>query len=214
VLKTPRSSKAIRRLHREYQFNPSTSALKLIFKVNITLAAQHEIDSHVKEGLFRSLDIEKQKRRRPRALGLAGDNDGGAILWSPARIRRAKEELEQKAATIEQSKLNKANAKAAQEARDTEEDLQKEIRKEQRAKIAATNRASKAAISAAYQARIATNNAKKAALDSQKKAPAKGKAAPKVKEVVDLVHTKDWVDEQEIVTSRGRRRRVPKKLLD
>ena len=147
---TPMTSKGIRRYQRLFVANGSTTALKLIFKATIKLSAQHSIDQHVKQGLFNSLDIEKKKRTRGKALNLSGDTEKGAQFWSPARIHRAKADLAQKEADIEQERLRKLDAKSLKAARDIEEELQKGIRKFKRDKITTENKAKKAAKSAVY----------------------------------------------------------------
>ena len=115
---------------------------------------------------------------------------------------------------IEAKKLNKLDAKVAKLAHDTEEELQKEIRKKDRALRAAENKASKAAKSTAFRTRVAANKAKKAVVQLPKKAPAKTKAVPKAKNAIQLVYTEGLVGGSDLVSSRRRQRRIPKKLLE
>jgi DDE superfamily endonuclease len=49
--KTPMTSRAIRRIHREYKANHSVSKLKLILHGHEKLAAQHSINEHIIDGL-------------------------------------------------------------------------------------------------------------------------------------------------------------------
>jgi hypothetical protein len=212
--KTPFSSKGIRRLQRIYQFNPSTDALKLLFKCSLKLAAQHEIDEHVKAGLFKSLDIEKNKRRRPKAIGLAKDEERGAQLWSPTKVQRAKAELAEKQAIAEQEKLERVDAKAQKAARDIEQGLQKELRRQERAEAAAAKQAIKAAKSKAYQERLAANQAAKAAKaipQVPKTIPAKLKPVLKANTVVTAIEKEGRVAKQVSVSARGRTRKPTKK---
>ncbi len=113
------------------------------------------VDNHVKRGLFESLNIEKKKRKRGKRLNLLQEESKGAELWSPAKVRRAKELLAKKEAAIEQKKLNRQDTLAINAAKKEEERLQVALRKEERAMLAAEKRAEKAAKSAEVKAKRA-----------------------------------------------------------
>jgi hypothetical protein len=49
----------------------------LLFKSQQALAAQYEIDEHVKEGLFEILKDEKKRRKHGKRLNLIGEEGGG-----------------------------------------------------------------------------------------------------------------------------------------
>ena len=74
---TPYTSKACRHLKRQYDFNPTTQGLQLIFKSWFKLFIEYSIDKHVKQGLFESLVLEKKKRKKGKKLNLVGEDDKG-----------------------------------------------------------------------------------------------------------------------------------------
>lgn len=128
-IRTPMRCMSIRRVQRQFQHNPTTAGLQLIFKSNLKLSAQHEIDEHTKKGLIRSLELEKKKRRRGKKLNLLGEKTGGAELFSPSAMRRARDYQKSKEDAVEQEKIDKAAKKeeqaAARVAKAQNDELQK-----------------------------------------------------------------------------------------
>src|SRR5450432_1396398 len=90
-VQTPMASRAIRRIHRQYQLNHSASKLKLILHGHEKLAAQHSIDEHIINGLQEAFQIEKKKRARGKRLNLVGqEGDSGPHFFSPSQIQAAR----------------------------------------------------------------------------------------------------------------------------
>ena len=115
----------------------------------------------------------------------------------------------------EQEKVEKLDAKALKAARDAEEDFQKGIRKVERAATTAANKAAKEANSKAYWDKVAANKAARIAVTVAKKAPKKSIIAIEVQESVKAVGSPAGTEgaiQPEIVTSRGRVRKIPKKF--
>ena len=51
---------------------------------------QASLLSHQNNGLFESLKIEQQKRKRGKSLDLSGELDFGTVLYSPAKVVRCR----------------------------------------------------------------------------------------------------------------------------
>lgn len=150
--KTPLTSRAVRRAQRAYKEDPTEEKLEVIFRANEKLAAQHEVDEHVKRGLLNVLNEEKKRRRKGKRLNLLGEEDVGPQLFSPGRIQAAKTFQKEKEDAMEQEKLKKIERKAAAEAarqqrdqekkdRMLERQMKKEVLEQNRAKIQAEREA-------------------------------------------------------------------------
>ena len=113
LIKTPLTTKSIRRVQRAYETNPSPRKLEILFRSQQQLAAQHEIDKHVQKGLFKTIKEEKQRRRRGKRLNLVGEEAGSAELWDIAKILHTQELAKQKTDKAIQDKDNKAAEKVA-----------------------------------------------------------------------------------------------------
>jgi hypothetical protein len=133
-LKTPKTSKAIRRFQKEYTKNPSPRKLDKLFKANEALAAETSIQLFRAQGLQEALQLEKKKRRRGKRLGLGGKEIEGAQLFGVPEILKAREvqanieaEKVRLEAEKEQSKLDKAVQKALEKQEKEDRKIQREI---------------------------------------------------------------------------------------
>lgn len=91
LVKTPMTTKGVRRLQQEWQRNPTPGKLSLLFRSQEALAAQHELDLHVKRGLFETIKEEKRRRQRGKRLNLVGEEGMGAQLFSAEVVCKAKD---------------------------------------------------------------------------------------------------------------------------
>lgn len=91
LVKTPMTTKGVRRLQREWQRNPTPGKLSLLFRSQEALAAQHELDLHIKRGLFEIIKEEKRRRQRGKRLNLVGEEGMGAQLFSAEVVCKAKD---------------------------------------------------------------------------------------------------------------------------
>src|SRR5450755_4127492 len=128
--KTPMTSRAIRRIHREYKANHSVSKLKLILHGHEKLAAQHSIDEHIINGLQEAFKIEKKKRARGKRLNLIGqEGDSGPQFFSPSQIQAARRYYKEK----EDNEAIQKQLKADEKARKALEKEKNEVEKKERA---------------------------------------------------------------------------------
>ena len=220
-LKTPLTSRAIRRIQRQYSYAPTSVIVKKLFRSAELLSSQHSIDTHILKGLTQSLKNEKKKRQKGKRLNLLGEDDSGPQFFSPRRIQAAREWQAQKDANevIRQQELAnkkvKAAIKKAQQAAD----------KIQRAIIIANRR--QATVDAKIQKAIdrqAQEELKKAAMTTPKvqKTPKKKSLllhqAPKaIRKQTDVIGDVDRVvmrKEAVAATSRGRRVFRPQRFED
>jgi hypothetical protein len=88
-VKTPKSAKSIRYFQTDYRKNPTKLKLKKLFKANIELSTQAELDRHTKEGLIRALKEEKKSRVRGKRLNVLGEEHTKPIYFSIANVRLA-----------------------------------------------------------------------------------------------------------------------------
>ena len=96
IPKTPLASRDVRRFQRAFKDNPKPELLEKLFRANLTLATQHEIDRHIEQGLIKALKDEKKRRRRGKRLNLLGEEDSGPQFFSPVRIQAARDYQESK----------------------------------------------------------------------------------------------------------------------
>ena len=96
IPKTPMASHDVRRFQKAFKGNPKPELLEKLFRANLTLATQHEIDHHIEQGLIKALKDEKKRRRRGKKLNLLGEEDSGPQFFSPARIQAARDYQESK----------------------------------------------------------------------------------------------------------------------
>ena len=77
---TPLTSKSICWSQKAYKANLTKENLDIILWSQQRLAAQHEIDKHIKLGLLETLKIKKKRRARGKRLNLVGKEASGAEL--------------------------------------------------------------------------------------------------------------------------------------
>ena len=163
---TPMTSKSIRRIQKAYKSNPSPALFDLILRSQERLAAQHEIDKHITQGLLETLKEEKKRRKRGKRLNLVGEEDSGAQLFHSSKVQAALAYKAEKEAKLAVEKAKKASKKA--------KGVENRQRKEEQAKERALQRQVAAEAKAKAKAeKLAAKEARKKALqakkDSQKK---------------------------------------------
>jgi hypothetical protein len=55
-----------------------------------------EVERHINKGLHKALHLEKSRRRRGKRLNLLGEEAGGPVFFSPAKVQKAKDIQQQK----------------------------------------------------------------------------------------------------------------------
>ena len=88
--KTPLTSKAIRRAHREFERSPSKLKFSKIITATRTLSAQVDILRHENRGLRTTMILEKQKRKKGKKLNLTGEQSSGVEVYSPGKVITAR----------------------------------------------------------------------------------------------------------------------------
>jgi hypothetical protein len=124
------TSRAIRRIHRQYKRDNSEGKLKLILHGHERLAAQHTIDEHIINGLQEAFKIEKKKQARGKRLNLIGiEDDSGPQFFSPSQIQAARRFQAEK----EDEETLQKQVKADEKARKALEKEKSEVEKKERA---------------------------------------------------------------------------------
>jgi hypothetical protein len=215
ALQTPVSCKAIRRIQRAYKKEPTKEALACIFHANVRLAAQHSVDSHVIQGLFQALQLEKKKRQRGKRLNLVGEEDNGPQFYSPARIQAARAFQAAKQATEEQQKLEnkakKAQATAVREQKQLEKEqraVARQLAKEEKVAKAAENKLQKELQKQAKMT-VATVKKPRVVVPKAKKPVTKSTGVPVAVAVVEAPGEWEDVEEAKLTSSRGRTLKLP-----
>jgi hypothetical protein len=150
IIATPMTCRAVRRIQKTYRKTPQSPILQKILRANDKLAARHEIDQHLIQGLIEALRYEKKRRKRGKRLNLLGEEDKGPQFFSPGRVQAARELLaakEAEDARIEQEKADRRVEQAVKKA-------QKEREKKERAEAAAQRKAAAAEAKAQKAAEI------------------------------------------------------------
>lgn len=93
-------------------------------------ATENEILRHENKGLRNAVKEEKKRRKRGRPMGLTEEEDlpGQALFYSPAKIERVRERLQQRELTEQQEKQIKADQRLQQAIRRAEKQQEKEER--------------------------------------------------------------------------------------
>jgi hypothetical protein len=86
-VKTPKSAKSIRYFQNDYRKNLTKLKLEKLFKANIELSIQAELDRFVKEGLIGALKEEKKSRVRGKKLNVLRKEYIKLIYFSAANVR-------------------------------------------------------------------------------------------------------------------------------
>ena len=134
--KTPMTGRAVRRIQKVYEKQPTRVLLSKIFTANQRLAAKESINQHVIRGLLEALKNEKKRRNRGKKLNLLGEEDSGPQFFSPGRVQaaRAYQASKDEEKSRRQEDINEKRAQAA-----VNKTL-KEQQKQQRALAAAERR--------------------------------------------------------------------------
>jgi hypothetical protein len=180
---TPMTCRAVRRIHKAYQKDPTAKRLTFILNANSRLAAANSIAQHTIGGLVRALKMEKKKRSRGKRLNLVGEESSGPQAFTPTQVHRAKAyaaklktEEEAERARINNNKVNAVAKKLQKEKERSERALQASIRREE----VAEKKAQKAIeVQARKEQREATKQAREAqkAQKTTKKSDLKPKKA-------------------------------------
>jgi hypothetical protein len=135
-LKTPKSAKSIPHFQTDYRKNPTKLKLEKLFKANIELSIQADLDRHTKEGLIGALKEEKKSRVRGKRLNVLGE-DTKPIYFSTANVRLAQARLAKKEAfekseraRIDAKKVTQAESKARKDAEKVAKALQAAVRED------------------------------------------------------------------------------------
>ena len=135
-LKTPITSRAVRRMGRVYKYKPKDTFISKFLRANERLAAEHSINQHVVKGLIEALRQEKKRRNKGKRLNLLGEEDSGPQFFSPARVQAAREYQ----AVKEEDELAKRQAIEDRKAQAVVKKKQKEEDKEKKAAALAERR--------------------------------------------------------------------------
>ena len=179
-VKTPKSAKSIRHFQNDYRKNPTKLKLEKLFKANIELSSQAELDRHTKEGLLRALKEEKKSRVYRKKLNVLGEEHTKPIYFSAENVRLAQARLAEKEAfekseraRIDAKKAKQAENKVRKEAEEAEKALQVAVRKENIVEV----RIEEKAESQAQKRKEALNSEAQKSLPVRTKTPAKPKRA-------------------------------------
>ena len=134
--KTPMTGRAVRRIQKAYEKQPTRVLLSKIFTANERLAANESINQHVIRGLLDALKNEKKRRKRGKRLNLVGEEHSGPQFFSSERVQAARvfqaSKDEEKSRRQEDIAEKRAQAAANKTLKDKE--------KQERALIAAEKR--------------------------------------------------------------------------
>jgi len=190
-LRSPRTSKAIRRFQVAYNRDPTEDKVKKLFATTLHLSTQVACLQHQNEGLFKAIDLQKKKGRQGVRLNLCGQPNKGIIdCYSPAQVVKAREYQEQKEAlkaAKEEAKLQRKIQKAANALKNK---LEAEKKARERAEKKAKAAREEEAKASAAAAKKALKEQQKSTAQQAKKAtstmPKRTKALPKVKAPVQV----------------------------
>jgi len=188
ALKTPKSSKAIRRFQAAYDKSPTADKVKTLFTTTLHLSAQVSCLQAENRGLEKAIALQKKKTRQGVRLNLAGQPNKDIIdCYSPAQVVKSREYQEEKEALKikeEEAKLQRKIQRAANALRKAKEQEEKAKRRVEREAKAAAKKLEQAAKKALKeQPKLVAAKAKKAAptVAKTRKAPVKATALAKSK---------------------------------
>src|SRR5580700_4433784 len=208
---TPMTCRAVRRMIKASKTEPE-KAVPILFRSVERLATQHEIDTHINQGLRKALAYEKQKRRKGKRLNLLGEDSSGPQLFSPSRVQAAKAYQAQKEAAEEQKRLEVAEKKA----QGAEKRLQKEKEREEKALQRATRKQEALVAREEKRAEIqARKEAKKAAKEAREAAKSERIAAEMPKKASIAQNSQESGSSRGVVekaTRSGRVVKIPHRL--
>ena len=135
-LKTPISSRAVRRAHCQYKIEPTKLLMSKILRANERLAAHHDINLHIIEQLKMDIKQERKRRKCGKRLNLRGEQDSGPQFYGPEEVKAAQDYQASKEVEEEQRKqeiIDKKEQAAAKR-------VQKEKERVEQAAITAAKR--------------------------------------------------------------------------
>ncbi len=115
AIKTPLSCHAMRQLARQGQLNAKDTYIHAMLRDSEQLAAKVDILEFENKKLIKALKVEKQKRNKGKRLNLLGEEATGPQLFSPSRVRAAREFAIQKEMEKEQYKKDVEKKKEEQQ---------------------------------------------------------------------------------------------------
>ena len=160
-LKTPTTTKAVRKFQKAYWDDPSKAKLKKLFRANETLAARTSIAEHRARNLQEALQIEKKKRQRGKRLNLCGKETSGAQWYGVPEVQEARAYAAAQTAKEEQEKLDKENKKIEAEIKRQVKEADKKAKALQRDIARQATQAKKAEAAAAKAAKKKPTKARK-----------------------------------------------------
>jgi Skp family chaperone for outer membrane proteins len=160
-LKTPTTTKAVRKFQKAYWDDPSKAKLKKLFRANETLAARTSIAEHRARNLQEALQIEKKKRQRGKRLNLCGKETSGAQWYGVPEVQEARAYTAAQTAKEEQEKLDKENKKIEAEIKRQAKEADKKAKALQRDIARQATQAKKAEAAAAKAAKKKPTKARK-----------------------------------------------------
>jgi hypothetical protein len=186
ALKTPKSSKAIRRFQAAYDKSPTAEKVKTLFTTTLHLSAQVSCLQAENRGLEKAIALQKKKTRQGVRLNLAGQPNKHIIdCYSPAHVVKCREYQEEKEAMKikeEEAKLQRKIQRAAnalRKAQETEERAKRRVERQAKAAAKKLEQAAKKALK--KQPNSVAPKAKKAppTVPKARKVPVKAKASAK-----------------------------------
>ena len=128
IVKTPMTSRSMRRAQKQYYGSPNSPLRRRIFHASERLTAQHAVDQHMIKGLTEALRDEKKRRQRGKRLNLVGKEDSGAQFFSPGAVQTAREFQAAKDAKEVSRQQEVANKKLQQTIRKAQKEEEKKIK--------------------------------------------------------------------------------------
>ncbi|KAF2823132.1 hypothetical protein CC86DRAFT_265830, partial [Ophiobolus disseminans] len=150
-----------------------------------SISVQKTLLEQEARGLKEALINERQRRKRGKALPLEAPEEyqGGAVFWSPRKVKEARDRLQHQEAEEKQQQLQKAEAARLREVRRQAKAQAKQVRREARAEARIVREKEKAEKAAEQASRAAARRTQqrlqKALKATQKGNKMRAKAAPK-----------------------------------
>lgn len=132
AIDTPLSSHAMRQLARHGHLNPRDTYIQALLRGSEQLAAQVSCLQFENKGLLEALKVEKKKRARGKRLNLVGEEDNGPQLFSPSRVKAARDFISAKEQEIDQRKKLAEEKKIQQQEKKAREEIEKKARADAR----------------------------------------------------------------------------------
>ena len=186
-----------------------------------TVRAENALLKTEIDGLKEAIYDEKRRRKRGKALALLTEEEetGGAIIYSPAKIDRARQLIQDKEDQIQVEQQRKEDQKKQKELEKELKELEKERKAQERLEIRAEARERKAAEQERKrQARIDTQLQRQLAKQAKKDARANKQAAKGKSKAEEAVQEEQVVEVDNtpipVMSRSGRQLRRPRRLDD